>query len=119
MRQDGALESLEVRGRIQSQFLAEHPMGVAVELEGVCLTVGTVERKHELAADPLAKRLRRNQRLELDDHLGVPPLVQVDGDPFLQRSQAHLLQPRDVGPRERAVRELLERRASPERHRGP
>src|SRR3954468_5836182 len=94
-------------------------MGVAVDLERFGLAVRAVEREHQLAADPLAERLPRDEVLQRGDHLGVPAKVDVRADPFLEGREAHLLQPRDVGLREGAVTKFLERPAAPLRQRRP
>ena len=114
MGQDGVLESLQLRRRIEPQFFAEHAVRVPVDLERLRLAIGTVEGEHELPSEPLAKRLRGDQGLQLRDHIGVAPEIQVGADPLLDGPETHLLEAGDVAPRKRAIREFFERRAAPE-----
>src|ERR671928_222043 len=57
------------------------------------------------------------QRLELGDHLLVPPEREVGLDPVLQGREAQLLEPPDLVLREWLVGEVRERRPAPERKR--
>jgi hypothetical protein len=62
--------------------------------------------------------VRGGQRLELADQVGLPAAREVGVDPLLERRQPQLLEPHDLGLRERLVGEVRERRAAPERERG-
>ena len=82
--------------------------------ERVRLPARPVEREHELAARPLAERLRLHERLELGDELGVAAEREIGVDSLLEHDGAQLLESRDLGLRERLVREVGQRRATPE-----
>ena len=56
----------------------------------------------------------RDERLELADDVAVPPELEVGLDPLLERGDAKLLQPSDLGLRELLERELGERGPTPE-----
>ena len=60
-----------------------------------------------------------DERLELGDELVVPAQGQVGVDPQLEGCEPDLLEPSDGCLREAFVREVHERRASPERQRFP
>jgi len=58
--------------------------------------------------------VRGDRRLELRDQLGVPARCEVRVEPCLERREPELFQARDLGLRERLVRQVRERRAAPE-----
>ena len=62
----------------------------------------------------LTQRLGGDERLELRDHVAVPALAQVVLDRELERRQPQLLEPADLGARERLVGDIIERRAAPQ-----
>ncbi len=62
-------------------------------------------------------RLRLNERLQLGDELGVPAEREIGLDPLLEHDRAELLEPGDLGLRERLVQEVRERGAAPEAER--
>ena len=64
--------------------------------------------------EALAERLGGDERLELGDHLAVPALVEVVLDRELERRQPQLIEPADLGVRERLVGKIVERRAAPQ-----
>ena len=65
LREDRALERLQRRGRLDPEALDERLPGRAVDLERLGLPAGAVEREHQLAAQPLAQRMLRDEGLEL------------------------------------------------------
>ena len=73
LAEDRALQLLQLAPRLDPQLVDEHAARVLVRGERLCLPPGAVEREHELAAQPLAQRGRRDERLELADEVGVPP----------------------------------------------
>ena len=75
-----------------------------------------VEREHVLRAEPFAKRVLGDQRLELADDVAVMPEREVGLDPPFECGEAELLEARALVPGER-LRELGERRPAPERER--
>jgi hypothetical protein len=77
----------------------------------------TVERPHQLTAQPLAKRLGANERFQFGYELGVATGGKIGLDPALHAFLPLLRQPRDVRLRERLEREVRQRRPSPERQR--
>ena len=58
-----------------------------------------------------------DERLELGDDVGRAAELDVGRDPLLDRDEAQLVEPADLGLRPVLERELGERRAAPERER--
>ena len=117
LAQDRGLELAELGAGVDAELLDERLARAAVGGERVRLPAGPVEREHQLGARPLAQGLRIDERLELRDELRVTAECEVGVDPLLERDGAELLEPRDLGLRERLVEEVRERRAAPERER--
>jgi hypothetical protein len=65
----------------------------------------------------LAERIRRNQRVELADHLTVQTGRQISLDRLLGRSQAQLAQAADLDGGEGLIGHVGERLAAPQRER--
>ena len=118
LAEDRALQLLQLAARLDPELLDEHAARVLVRGERLCLPPGAVEREHELAAQPLAKRRRRDERLELADEVGVPPGGEVGLDPVLERRGPELDEARRLEPRELAV-DVGQGRPVPQRERLP
>src|SRR5205085_12026615 len=69
--QDRCLQLLERAAGLDAQLLVEHASGLRVELEGIRLPPGPVEREHQLLAKALPKRMLSDQALELGDQSGL------------------------------------------------
>ena len=110
------LELPQLGARLDPELVERGPR-VAVRLQRLRLPARAVQREHQLAAQPLAMRMLRDQRLQLADELGVPAQRQVGLDPLLERRQPQLLEPAALDPRERLLAELRQRRAAPQRQR--
>ena len=102
-------------GSIPSSSSAARASRYAVER--LRLPARAVEREHQLAAQPLAVRVLRDQRLELADQLGVAAEREVGLDPLLERRQPQILQPPGLDSGKRLLAELRQRRPPPERER--
>jgi hypothetical protein len=118
VRQDRPLQGLQLRPRAQSELLVQHASRLAVGLERLALAAGAVEGEHQLATEALPERVPRHQHLELRHQPAVAPELEVRLDAVLDRRRAQLLQPGDLGLRERLEREVGERRATPLLQRG-
>ena len=66
-------------------------------LERVGLAPGAVQGEHQLAVEPLAVRVLRDECLEVGDELVVPAEREVGLHALLERDQPQLLQARDLG----------------------
>ena len=117
LAQDRGLELLEAGPRLHPELLDQGVAGGAVGPERVRLPARAVEREHELRARPLAQRLRVDDGLQLGHELDVAAEREIGVDPFLQRHESKLLEPRDLCLREGLVGEVGERRPAPERER--
>src|SRR4051794_27931095 len=73
--------------------------------------------EHLLAAQTLAQRMQRRQRLELCGERAVPTEGEVRLDPLLGRRQTKLFESIDLDLRERLVGEVRQGVAAPERER--
>ena len=67
------MELPQLAARLDAELLHEQPARGLVGGERVGLAARAVEREHQLAAKPFAKRMLRRERLELADELGVAP----------------------------------------------
>jgi hypothetical protein len=87
----------------------------AIRVEGLDLPAGPVQRRHQRAHRPFAKRIAAQQPPQLGHRvLLAPELDQRCGAP-LDRLAPELVERRDLALREVGVREVGERRAAPER----
>ena len=107
------MQLLELAAGLDPQLLDERSAGVGVRLEGIRLAPASVEREHELAPQPLAKRMARDQLSQLGGELRTPSPVEVRRHPVLEHRQPQLLQAGDLPLGEALVREVGEGRAAP------
>ena len=114
LAQDCCLEAPELRPGLDPELVDKRLARVTVGRERIRLPPGAVERQHELAAGTFAKRLRLRECLELGDQTRVAAEGKVRFDPLLEHDRPELLEPRDLGLRERLIDEICERRPSPE-----
>ena len=115
--QDRPLDSPQRRARLEAQLLHQRVARRAKGLERVSLTAGAIQREHQLAAQPLAERMSRDEVLQLGHQPNVPPERQVSVDSQLNRLEPELLEPGHLRLGERLIREVGKRRSPPERHR--
>ena len=111
------MHAAQERARLEAQLLDEQLAALAVDLERLRLPAGAVEREHELCPQPLAQRMRADERLELADELRVLADRELRLRALLHQREVELLEPRDLLPRERLVAELGQRLAPPQRER--
>src|SRR5439155_16490339 len=114
LAKDGRFEGLELRAGLDAQLLDERLPCRAVRRQSVRLPSRAVEREHELSSRTLAERVALDERLELEHELGVPAQGEVGLDSLLERDGAELLEPGDLGLRERLVRKVGECRTAPQ-----
>ena len=114
LTEDRAVQGLELRPWFDPELLDECPARIVIGRERLGLAAAPVEREHQLTPEPLAQRLRADERLELRDELGVRPKLEIGGNPLLEHAQAQVLEPLDLRLRERLQLEIGERRTSPE-----
>ena len=114
LAEDRGVHAAQERTRLQAQLLDEELAALAVRLERLRLAAGAVEGEHELGAQPLAERMRADERLELADYLRVSSDRKLRLGTLLDEREVELLEPRDLLPRERLVAELRQRLAAPQ-----
>ena len=86
--------------------------------ERVRLAARPVEREHQLTAETLAQRVRRDEALELGRRARASrPSSSSAVDAILERDEAQLLESLDLALGERLELEVGKRRAAPERER--
>ncbi len=115
--EDRRIELLEPGTRIDSHLVRQHSPRLVVGLERLGLPPRSVERKHQLPPQPLPQRIPLDKRFELRDEARTFAELEVGVDSFLERVQPQLLEPADLGLRERLERQVGERRATPQRQR--
>src|SRR5262249_28736528 len=94
LTQDRALEVAQRAPRFDAQFLAKLRSTCAIDLERLRLPPCTVQGKHQLAPQSLAKRMLLYERLELGDEILVAE-CEICVDALLHRSKSELLKTPD------------------------
>ncbi len=115
--EDRLLQALELRSGTQAELAIQRPDRVAVGVQRLALTPGSIQGEHELPAQALAQRLRRHEPLQLRHELGTAAHRQIGLDAILDRGRAQVLQARDLGRRERLEHHVGQRRPAPLRQR--
>ena len=115
LTQDGALELLQHRARLDPELVHQQPSAFAVAGERLRLPSAAVEREHQLPPRLLAQRLLLHERLQLADETLVPAELELRFDPLAERLQPQLGQPPRGRDRERLAPELVQGGAAPER----
>ena len=115
--EDPPLQRAELLARFEAELVDECGARVVVGRERVGLPARPVERQHQLSGEALAQRVGPDGRRDLPGELGVPAGGEVVREASLERGQAQLLEPRDLGPGEVHEREVGECRTAPERER--
>ena len=104
---------------LHADRLHERRACVPIGLQRLRLPARAIQREHLLRAQSLAQRLIGDQRPQLAEHLAVAARDQVGVDRQLGRLQPQLLQPPDLGARERLISHVGQRAAAPQRERRP
>jgi hypothetical protein len=87
LAQDRAVQLLQRRAGLDPEFVDEHAPRVVVDLERFRLPARSVEREHQLAAEPLTKRVLVGERLELADQVLVTACLELGVDTILERRE--------------------------------
>ena len=104
--QNRALEVSNRGSGLKSEFVHQTLTAGPVDVERFRLTAAQIERQHEQADKPLTKRMLAHETLELHDDVRVVAVGEAQIDAVFQCDQAELLQPRDLGLRERLERHV-------------
>ena len=111
--QDAGVEVVEQRSGLEAELVDENLAGAAIHLERVGLTPTAIKRHHQLTGEPLARRTRGKQCLQLRDHGGMPAESQIGLDARLDGGQPQLLQTPDLGLGEFPVGDVGQGRPAP------
>src|SRR4051794_7182325 len=117
VRDDHPLQAAELAGRLEPVLLEQLQARLLVRAQRVALAAGAVEREHLQLAQPLARRVAADQRLDLAQDRVVPAERELGLQSLLERGDAEVVEARYLALRELFVREIRERRAVPERDR--
>ena len=112
--QDRALQALKLGAGDDAELPCEGAPGILVGLKCLGLASGTVEREHELGTQPLPERMVGHQHLQLPHNLCVVAQREVRIEALLEGGDAKLVEASDLRLRERLVREVGQRRSSPQ-----
>ena len=115
--QDRAFEIAKTGGRIDPEFVGEDPASVPDDVQGIRLTPRSIERQHQLLAEPLSQRVPGDERLQLGRDLRVPADGELGLVPSLDPGEPQLVESGDVGDRRTHQRQIAERVAAPHRRR--
>ena len=113
--QDLRLEPPESLSRLEPELVDEESAAALVRVERVGLASRAVQREHELRAQAFSQGVGLDELLEVGDELRVAADGKLGIESILERRQAKLLEPRDLGLGECLVGEILQRRPAPER----
>ena len=111
--QDRRVKTAQLGTRLHASLPHQHAAGVAVGLERVGLASGPVQGEHSLGVDPLAQRVRRDELVELAQHLAVIAGRQRSIDRELAGAQPLLVETPDLRAGEGLVGDVVERPAAP------
>ena len=117
VREDHALQPAQLGARLDPQLVDQHAPALAHDLQRLGLPAASVERDHQVPAQPLAQRLFGHQRPQLPHEVGVAAFGDLGGEPLLDRLHPQLLEPPDLALRERLEPMVGERRPAPQRQR--
>ena len=111
------MQPAELWPGLDADLLHERGTRRTVGLQRFRLPPRAIQRDHKLPVQAFAKRVLRDEPLELGDELAMATVRQLVVDRLLQRGQPQLLQATDLRRRERLVCDVGERRATPQRER--
>jgi hypothetical protein len=111
--QDVALEPPQLGAGLEAQLVDHHPPGLLVDRQRLGRPAATVQRQHQLAAQPLAQRIPPGELGELGHQLMMPAQVKFQRQPVFGDGDPLLIEPGRRSPDEQAV-DALQRRTPPQ-----
>ena len=117
MVEDGALQLLQLRSRLDADPVHQLGACVTVGLERLGLAPRPVQRQHPLRVQLLAQRVLRHELVQLADDVSMATLVEVVLDRQLVCAHPSLVEPADLRGGERLLGHVGECLAAPERER--
>ena len=100
------MHRLQLRSRLDTKILVEHPAGSLIGVERFCLPPGAVERQHAQTMQALPVWMGTDEPIELGDDRRVPSQRQTGGDPVFEGVEPQLVQAGPFRAGERGVREV-------------
>ena len=108
------MQALQVRGRVDAEFLGEPVPQRRVRGERLRLAAAPVQGQDPLAGEPFPQRVGAGHAVQFGDQAGVPAAGQVGVDPALQRGQPGFLEAAGVGLSEGQIGHVRQGRAPPQ-----
>ena len=110
LAEDLRVELLERLTGVYPELLDQSPSRPVVGRQGFALVAGSVAGEHELRPESLPPWVCGDERLHLADQIRVRAEGEIGVDSLLQRREAHVVQPSNLGLRERGKGQILQRR---------
>ena len=117
--QDGLLQQPEAGARVHAELLAQVPGDPLVLGQRLAPPATPVQRLDQLLPEALVERVGLRRRPQLREHLPTSAGRQLQVEDLFQGAQPLLLQPRHVLPVQQLGLHVGQRRAAPQRERGP
>src|SRR5580765_595826 len=80
LAEDRKLDLAKLARRLDSELGVESGSGVGVDPERVALSTGSIQREHQLAAEPFSMGMLVDECFELGDESAVPSTLEVGVD---------------------------------------
>ena len=100
LAEDGAVERLELRARLDAQVFDQRASRLVVCRQRLGLPARAIERQHQVRPQALAERVQADERFDLGHELRVRAGLEVRSDPVFERSEAKILEATDLVLRE-------------------
>jgi hypothetical protein len=115
LRQDLGLQPAQFGSRVEPELLAEDLTSLLEGPQGIRLAPCPIQGDHEQPSEPLAQRMRGDDRFQLDDHVLVTTESKRGVEPLLDHGEAQLGQSADRRQREVLIGEVGKGVAAPQR----
>ncbi len=112
--EDALFEGSQLGSGLEAKLVGQLLTPAAIGVERLGLSSAAVEREHQLSAQPLTVRVQSDERLELANQSSMMTLHEIRLDTILERCEPGLFQTCDLACRERLVRQIGKRFATPE-----
>ena len=117
LAEDPAFELLDLGRWVDAELIHQGRAQPPVRRQRIRLSAGSIERKHQLAPQPFAKRVFDDERAEFGRQAPRESELELGFDTALRRRQAQLLEARDLGLEVAGARNVRQRGAAPQRER--
>ena len=117
--EDLPLQLLQRRARLDSKLVHQSPSPIGVDVQGLRLPTGAVQRQHQKPTQTFLVRMSRDELFQFAEELEMLSELQPRFCPVRQGCKAELIQPRRFRRRERLVPEVRQRLAPKQLQRLP